>query len=129
LYYCGSVKILPGTLGILLTSGPYTYQHSDTFFDLALAALKKGHSVKAFLYVDGVHNAKLDQDPSPERPMNEKFQELADRGVIFHACGLCTLARGYGRLGEDFIEGVEVTGLTEFAEIVGECDKLVSFSI
>jgi len=117
------------TLGILLTSGPYTYQHSDTFFELASAALEKGYSVKTFLYVDGVHNAKTGQDPSPERPMNDKFQELADKGVIFHACGLCTLARGYGRLGEDFIDGVEVTGLTEFAEMVGGCDRLLTFRI
>lgn len=120
---------MSGTLGILLTTGPYTYQHSDTFFELASAALERGYSVEVFLYVDGVYNAKIEQDPSPERPMNEKFGELVEKGAVFHACGLCTLARGYDRLGEDFIEGVEVTGLTEFAEIVGECDKLVTFTI
>ncbi|MFW9835347.1 MAG: DsrE/DsrF/TusD sulfur relay family protein [Candidatus Thorarchaeota archaeon] len=115
-------------LGILLTTSPYTFQNSHTFYDLCKAALSKGYGVKVFLFVDGVNNAKLNQDPDPDRPMNEKFQELADEGVVFQACGLCTSARGFDQTGADFIPGVEVSGLTEFAEIVGEVDRLVTLS-
>ena len=117
------------TLGILLMTGPYTFENSHTFYDLAKAALEKGYEVKVFLFVDGVNNAKVNQDPSPDEPMNEKLQELADAGVEFQACGLCTAARGFDQTGNDFVLGVEVSGLTEFAEIIGECDRFVTFSI
>jgi tRNA 2-thiouridine synthesizing protein D len=117
------------TLGILLNTSPYTYQNSHTFYDLCKAALAKGYGVKVFLFVDGVNNAKLNQDPDPDRPMNDKLQELADEGVEFQACGLCTSARGHDQGGSDFIDGVEVSGLTEFAEIVGEVERFVTLSM
>jgi len=115
-------------LGILLSTSPYTFQNSHTFFDLCKAALAKGYGVKVFLFVDGVNNAKLNQDPDPDRPMNDKLSELASEGVEFQACGLCTSARGFDQRGSDFCEGVEVSGLTEFAEQIGEIDRFVSFS-
>ncbi len=117
------------TLGFLLMTGPYTFENSMTFYKLAKAALEKGYSVKAFLFVDGVNNAKLNQDPSPEEPINELFQQLADAGIDFQACGLCTSARGFDQTGADFIPGVEVSGLTEFAEIVGQVDRFITLSI
>ena len=117
------------TLGFLLLSSPYTYQNSETFYELAKAALEKGYVVKTFLFVDAVFNAKLNQDPDPEIPMNDRFQELADMGLEFQVCGLCTSARGFDQRGGDFIPGVEVTGLTELAEIMGECDRFVTFTM
>ena len=117
------------TLGILLNTSPYTFQNSHTFYDLCKAALAKGYDVKVFLFVDGVNNAKLNQDPDPEIPMNQKFAELANEGVQFQACGLCTSARGFDQRGSDFVESVEVSGLTEFAEQIGEADRFVSFSL
>ena len=115
------------TLGILLLTAPYTYQNSHTFYDLAKAALDKGYGVKVFLFVDAVNNAKLGQEPDPDTPMNDRLQELADAGAEFQACGLCTSARGFDQRGSDFIEGVEVSGLTELAEYVGEADRFVTF--
>ncbi|UCE10463.1 MAG: DsrE family protein [Candidatus Thorarchaeota archaeon] len=117
------------TLGILLLSSPYTHQNSHTLYELARSALQKGYGVKVFLFVDGVNNAKMGQDPDPDVPMNERFTELAEMGAEFQACGLCTSARGFDQKGSDFIEEVEVTGLTEFAEIVGECERFVTFSL
>ncbi|MHA2261460.1 MAG: DsrE/DsrF/TusD sulfur relay family protein [Candidatus Thorarchaeota archaeon] len=99
------------TLGILLLSSPYTHQSSHTLYELA------------------VNNAKLGQDPDPDIPMNDRLNELAEMGAEFQACGLCTSARGFDQNGSDFIDGVEVTGLTEFAEIVGEVDRFVTFSL
>ena len=117
------------TLGILLLTAPYTCQNSYTFYELSKTAIEKGYGVKAFLFIDGVNNAKLGQDPSPATPMNDMFQELADMGVEFQACGLCTVARGFSQEGADFIEGVEVTGLTELAEIVGECERFITLGM
>ncbi len=117
------------TLGFLILSSPYTYQNSHTFYELAKTALEKGYDVKVFLFVDGVNNAKLNQDPDPDIPMNERFQELADMGTEFQACGLCTAARGFDQKGGDFIDGVEVSGLTEFAEIIGQVDRFITLSL
>lgn len=117
------------TLGILLTTSPYTFQNSHTFYELCKATIKKGYGVKVFLFVDGVNNAKLNQEPDPDRPMNDKFLELANLGVEFQACGLCTSARGFDQRGSDFVPGIEVSGLTEFAEQVGEADRFITFSI
>ena len=85
--------------------------------------------MKVFLFVDGVNNAKKNQDPDPDIPMNQKFAELASEGVEFQACGLCTSARGFDQRGSDFPESIEVSGLTEFAEYIGEVDRFVSFSM
>lgn len=117
------------TLGILLCTSPYTFQNSHSFYDLCKAALAKGYDVKVFLFVDGVNNAKLNQEPDPDRPMNDKFAELASEGVEFQACGLCTSARGFDQRGSDFVDGIEVSGLTEFAEQIGEVDRFVTFSM
>ena len=54
------------TLGILLLSSPYTYQNSETFYELAKSSVEKGYAVKVFIFVDAVNNAKLNQDPDPE---------------------------------------------------------------
>ncbi|MCJ7817265.1 MAG: DsrE family protein, partial [Candidatus Thorarchaeota archaeon] len=83
------------TLGILLNTSPYTFQNSHTFYELCKAALAKDYGVKVFLFMDGVNNAKLNQDPDPDRPMNDKLAELVKEGVEFQACGLCTSARGF----------------------------------
>ncbi len=117
------------TLGILLLTGPYTHQNSETFVKLARSALENGYAVKAFLFVDGVNNAKLNQNPDPLRPMNEQFQELAEMDLVFRACSPCTSARGFGQEGEEFISGVEIGGLNEFAEIVGECDRFITMTL
>lgn len=117
------------TLGILLMTAPYTFQNSHSFYELCKAALAKGYDVKVFLFIDGVNNAKLNQEPDPDTPMNKKFQELANEGVEFQACGLCTSARGFDQRGGDFFEGIEVSGLTEFAEQIGEVDRFITLSI
>ncbi|MFW9967541.1 MAG: DsrE/DsrF/TusD sulfur relay family protein [Candidatus Thorarchaeota archaeon] len=117
------------TLGILLLTSPYTYQNSHTFYDLAKSALEKGYGVKVFLFIDGVNNAKQGQEPDPDIPMDEKLQELADAGAEFQACGLCTSARGFDQRGTDFIKGVEVSGLTEFAEQIGEAERFITFGM
>jgi sulfur relay (sulfurtransferase) complex TusBCD TusD component (DsrE family) len=94
-----------------------------------MTLLKQPLRRKVFLFVDGVNNAKLGQDPDPDIPMQDKFQELADAGAEFQACGLCTSARGFDQRGSDFVEGVEVSGLTEFAEQVGESERHITFSM
>jgi sulfur relay (sulfurtransferase) complex TusBCD TusD component (DsrE family) len=59
--------------------------------------------------------------------MPSSTRNLILNAPIFQACGLCTTARGFDQEGSDYTPGVEVTGLTELAEIVGECDRFLTF--
>jgi tRNA 2-thiouridine synthesizing protein D len=114
-------------IGFLLTSGPYQTEHWETVCNLAKAALVKGHGVKVFYYLDGVYNPiKYQTFPDMEVLPKDRFAELLELGAEIIACGICVNARGLEN-GKDYIEGVRVGGLPDFAEILGEVDRLLAF--
>lgn len=113
-------------LGLLLTSGPFQFQQWDTAASLAEAALDKGHEVRVFLYLDGVYNP-IKSQTFPDLPVmpKDRFAGLVGRGAQIIACGVCVNARGLEK-GKDYIEGVKVGGLPDFADIVGDVDRLIT---
>ena len=114
------------TLGFLLTTGPYQHQNYETLAKTAEAALDKGHQVRIFMYLDGVYNPiKLQKFPDMDLLPVHRFEKLVAKGAEIIACGICVNARGLEG-GKDFIDGVRVGGLPDFAEIVGEVDRLVT---
>ena len=113
-------------LGILLTLGPYQFENSETAANIADAALAKGHEVKFFYYLDGVYNPiKYQTFPDLTVMPKDRVASLVEKGAKVTACGICVNARGLGK-GKDFIDGVKVGGLPDFAEIVGEADALIT---
>jgi tRNA 2-thiouridine synthesizing protein D len=115
------------SIGILLTSGPFQYEHSDTVCGIAKAALEKGHEVRIFKYLDGVYNPIKHQTfPDLDVMPKDKYAELAELGAEIICCGVCVNARGLEG-GKGYIDGVRVGGLPDFAEIVSEVDHLLSF--
>ena len=62
----------------------------------------------------------------PDLPVlpKDRFAKIIERGVKPVACGVCVRARG--QKGDDYIEGVTVGGLPDFAEIIGEVDQLIT---
>lgn len=112
-------------IAFLLTSGPFQFQNWETAVNLADAALDKGHEVNLFLYLDGVYNPNRHQT-FPDLPVlpRDRFARLVQRGAKIIACGVCVRARG--QKGEDYLEGVPVGGLPDFAEMLGESDRLVT---
>ncbi len=114
------------TIGLLLTGGPFQYEHWETAVDIGDAALAKGHTVKYFLYLDGVYNPVSYQTfPDLDVMPKDRVQALAAKGAEIIACGICVNARGL-QGGKDYVEGVRVGGLPDFAEIVGEVDRLIT---
>ncbi len=114
------------TIGVLLTGGPYQFENWETAVDIGQAALDKGHQVKYFLYLDGVYNPiRHHAFPDMKVMPKDRVQALVDRGAEVIACGVCVNARGL-QGGKDYIDGVRVGGLPDFAEIVGEVDRLIS---
>ena len=115
------------TLGILLTGGPYQYENWETAADLGDAAIEKGHKVRYFLYLDGVYNP-IQHHTFPDLKVlpKDRIAALAEKGAEFIACGVCVNARGL-QGGKEYVPGVRVGGLPDFAEMVGEVDRLVTF--
>ncbi|MCL5962327.1 MAG: DsrE family protein [Chloroflexi bacterium] len=113
-------------LGFLLTLGPFQFENWDTATSLAEAALDKGHEVKMFLYLDGVYNPiKYQTFPDLDVMPKDRFASLVSKGATIITCGICVNARGLEK-GKDYIEGVRVGGLPDFAEIVGDADRLIT---
>lgn len=114
-------------IGILLTAGPFQFQNWDTAFNIGEAALDKGHAVKYFLYLDGVYNPIQHQTfPDLDIMPKDRLARLLEKGAEVIACGICVNARGL-QGGKEYIPGVTVGGLPDFADIVSEVDRLLTF--
>ena len=118
------------TITLLLTDGPYISEYADMAYKIAKAALKK-HHVNIFLYLDGVHIPKKGQTPAFFANTGEHFQDLAREGARVEACIRCSNARGYQSvkgLCEDFLPGIRISSLNDFAQMLKESDKVVALS-
>jgi tRNA 2-thiouridine synthesizing protein D len=82
--------------------------------------------VEGFWYIDGVYNALKGQKFPEDVPLPvEMMKTLIEKGAKITACGICVNARGLER-GKDFIEGVPLGGLPDFADMISESDVLVT---
>jgi len=118
------------TITFVITDGPYISGYADIAYKIAKAALKKYH-VNIFLYLDAVHIPKIGQNPAFFANVGEIFQELAREGARIEACLRCSNARGYQSkegLCEDFLPGIKITSLNNFAQMLLECEKVVALS-
>ena len=114
------------TLGIVLTHSPLQHQHVETAYGLASAALDAGHGVRIFCYIDGVYGPMHAQDfPDALMLPREQFAVLLGRGASVMCCGLCVAGRGLdGKTA--FVEGVTTGMLPDLADLVSDCDRVVS---
>jgi len=117
-----------GKLAIFVTSGPYTLQNSDTVYQMAKAAIERGHEVIGiYEQVDGVYNFNKNITPLEETDRNiaKQLEELAKMGVKLQGCPVCASYRGVQS--EDLlIEGASFEGLGAVADMVLDCDRFVS---
>jgi tRNA 2-thiouridine synthesizing protein D len=119
-----------GKLAIVLLTAPYTDQNSEAVINLAKAAIKKGHEVIGiYTNADGVYNVNKHIRPTEKGARNvaELFQELGDLGIKIICCPICATFRGVKK-DDQLIDNASFEGLGAFAELVDECDVLVSFS-
>ena len=119
-----------GTLAILLTTGPYTSQNTDTVIEVAKAAVKKGHEVMGiYLFMDGVLNTNKDIDSlsDEERNIARLLEELTAMGIKIFSCPVCCSYRGI-KDEKLLIEGATFDGLGGLSELVLDSDKFLVFS-
>ncbi len=115
-------------IGFLLTEGPWQTENYKVFTKFAEAALDKGHSVRAFFYLDGVYNPIKHQKfpgTTDENLPVSGIKRVVEKGAKIITCGICVNGRGLEG-GKEFIEGVKVGGLPDFAEIMGDSDRLIT---
>ena len=114
--------------GILVNEGPFTHQASDSAYQFASAALKKGHEIsRVFFYHDGVNNStKLSDPPSDDRNLVQLWSEMAEKnGVELIVCVAAAMRRG---INDDVLApGFKISGLGQLIEGGIEADRLVVF--
>jgi len=114
--------------GILVNEGPFTHQASDSAYQFASAALKKGHEItRVFFYHDGVNNStKLSDPPSDDRNLVQLWSEMAEiNGVELIVCVAAAMRRG---INDDVLApGFQISGLGLLIEAGIEADRLVVF--
>jgi tRNA 2-thiouridine synthesizing protein D len=112
-------------IGIMLVTGPYHHEASDTVVKFVEAALKKGHEVEGiFLFMDGVYNMNKYVKPSGERNVIEMLDNLGEK-VPITACAACGQFRGMKK--EFSAKNMELGGLGELVKLVQTCDRFVTF--
>jgi len=119
-----------GTLSILLTTGPYTSQNTDTVIEVTKAAVKRGHEVMGiYLFMDGVLNTNKDIDSlsDEERNIARLLEELTAMGVRIFSCPVCCSYRGI-KDEKLLIEGATFDGLGGLSELVLDSDRFIVFS-
>jgi tRNA 2-thiouridine synthesizing protein D len=111
-------------IGFLLTKTPFQFENWETTVHLADSALDKGHTVSLFLYIDGVFNPlKRQTYPFPTTLPYKRFLSLIEKKARIVVCGTSAKIRGIDD--GDYIEGVVVGGLPDFALMLTEVDRLV----
>lgn len=114
------------TLTLALLKGPYSSDSAELALRLASKAKEKGHNVNVFLYIDGVWNAHLEQNPENQTNIAQLLKETFLAGVDVKICVRCGKARGL-REG-DIIPGLHFVTLQQLTRWIAESDKVLAFT-
>jgi tRNA 2-thiouridine synthesizing protein D len=117
-----------GKLLFVLCETPFQSERVDHALNIADAAIKIGHDVSIFLFMDGVYNMTRTQNGTPfkVKAVSQRLKELIGKGVEVNCCRLCKEIRGV----EDSLttEGIETTGVAELNDAIAEADAVISFT-
>lgn len=113
---------------IIINDAPYGTEKAYNAMRMAMT-LQKNHAdvaVKIFLLADAVTCALPNQKtPSGYYKIERMLKSVINNGGEIKSCGGCSEARGIDSL--QFIEGVQLSNMKEFAEWTAEADKVLSF--
>jgi len=132
---------------LLILLNDFTYKTDKVYNALRTAdvAAKNGTKVVVFLMGDSVYAARKNQQPPPDFPNLENMViDLIEKSVDFKLCTTCVNSRGFepkegevsscfvgskegGLTPPDLIEGVNMSTMPAFVNLVSESDKVISF--
>jgi uncharacterized protein involved in oxidation of intracellular sulfur len=113
---------------IIVNDAPYGTEKAYNALRMAMALPKENAEVeiKIFLLADAVFCALPNQKtPNGYYNIARMLKSVIQKGGDVKACGGCSTARGIDTL--DFISGVQLSNMKEFAQWTLACDKVVSF--
>jgi sulfur relay (sulfurtransferase) complex TusBCD TusD component (DsrE family) len=113
-------------IGIVVQTEPCTYQDLGTAYEVALAGLRKNHEFRLFLYDESVIAANKNMKMVGKRQANKMIKELIEKKVRITACGACCMFRGI--TSDQLVDGVQLGGLTDLAEMIKWADRLLNFA-
>ncbi|MBU7048366.1 MAG: DsrE family protein [Theionarchaea archaeon] len=112
-------------IGIMLLTGPYQCESSDTVVHVVEAFLRKDHIVEGiFLFMDGVYNMNKHVNPSGERNIVELMDRLGEK-VPITACSACAQFRGMKK--EFSSTNINLGGLGDLVRLMQKCDRFLVF--
>lgn len=114
-------------ISMMIQTGPYTFQNSDTAYEIAKRAVERGHEVAIFFYLDAIWNMSQNIFTPSDRNIGERFKELSDKGVKIRGCGLCAKYRGMKK--KDLFENARFAGTAVLAEMIATSDRFINFGI
>ncbi len=114
-------------ISMMVQTGPYTFQNSDTAYELAKRALERGHEVAIFFYLDAIWNRNDDIFTPRDRNIGERFKDLAAKGVFIRGCGLCAKYRGMKK--NNLVENTRFAVTAVLGDIIATSDRFINFGI
>lgn len=111
---------------IILNDGPYTNEKSYNGLRTGIQLFNqiKNIQISYFLFSDSIGLTIQNQKPSATKyNAGELIEELIHRGAIIKICKSCMEARGDATQ----IEGVEISNMAEYAELISDADKIITF--
>lgn len=114
---------------IIINDAPYGTEKAYNALRMAMT-LQNQHgeevAVKIFLLADAVSCGLPNQKtPSGFYNIERMLKIVLKNGGEVKSCGGCSEARGIDQL--EFIEGVKLSNMMEFAQWTVDCDKVLSF--
>ena len=113
---------------IIINDAPYGTEKAYNALRMAMTLQKADTQidVKIFLLADAVFCALPNQKtPTGYYNIERMIQSVIRKGGELKACGGCSEARGIDKI--NFIEGVQLSNMKEFAQWTIDCDKVLSF--
>jgi sulfur relay (sulfurtransferase) complex TusBCD TusD component (DsrE family) len=100
----------------------------DEAIEIGRSALAKGHGVEFYLMMDGVYSAYTKQSGEPFKveAVHSRLTDLMANGGRVVLCRVCAELRGVSE--ENTPKGVEMGGLFDLSESIGESDAVLTFA-
>ena len=119
--------IVLGKILLILGDTPFQSERVTHVINISKAALRMGHRVSIFLFMDGVYNMLQTQrgELFKVSSVTDELADLAKMGARIMCCRLCSEIRG---LGGPMKPGfVEDTGVGVLNEEYADSDAVLSF--
>ena len=116
-----------GKILLIIGDTPFQSERVTHAIEISKAALRMGHRVSIFLFMDGVYNMIQTQQGElfKVNSVTTELASLAKNGARIMCCKLCTEIRGLGdSMKPNF---VEETGVGELNEEYSNSDAVLSF--